>query len=1224
MTRATLAARALALACTATLLGSPSLLPSVPAQSGCPAPDVPISVGVKLQGELSTTDCPGTIRTSSYADDYVFQATAGVEYTIQMWSSDFDTYLNLRDASGTLVAYNDDSGFSLNSRIEYTPGVSGTLVVEAASYGGSGTTGAYEVMVHDLPCTTAGTIEPGQTVTGAITETDCFPAYYGGYYDRHTLAVAPGQRYVVTMTDEFLGSLALVDDEGVYVAFGLRDDEGVTTLIHQTSSAGTYAVEVSGQPDGAPGAYTLSVAAGPCTSTNAPIAPGDTVAGDLSPNDCYSTVWGFEGYTFMDRYTFAAEAGQAYVIAMASDEVMPFVTLFNSAGEIVAQRYSYDTTPAQIRYTAPAAGTYTIEATSASYQQIGDYTVSLALGVPCSNAATPIESGQSLSGALEVTDCYDPFRQSSYHDRYTFTAEAGTQYVVEMTSSTLDSYINVVDASGALVAANDDGGIGVNSRLVFTPPEPGVYTIHATSFYYEETGSYTVSLNAGAACTAAVTPIGAGETASGALTSSDCFGPLRPFSYYDQYTFEGVEGTAYTIDMAGAFDTFLYLVDATGGLVAFDDDGGPGLDARISVVLPASGAYTIHATSWAGGVTGPYTVSLAEGGGGGGEPCADKATPIALDQMIEADLDGNECPSVSRPWALRDPYTFEAQEGTTYAIAMTSDEVDTYVVLLDASGQVVGEDDDGGVGLNSRLVFEAPADGVYTIEATTFAPDETGAYTLSLALDDGGGGGESCAPTPVPIGVGQTIEAELSFDDCYGNVRTFARHDRYTAAAQPGVAYRVTMGSAEIDSWLILLDESGEVIAQDDDSGGLFDAEIVFTLQEGGVVQIQATSFGADEVGPYGITFETVDPAARRGSCVASPMKIEPGSKLENSLQKTDCLAPERPSSFGDRYTIDAVAGGLYTVTMSSDEIDSRLVVLDPSGSIVAENDNGGGKRDARVALAPTADGAYTIVAVSTEEQQTGRYEIVVEGTSAGTVGVYVPASGAWFLKNANEAGAADLVFSYGPAASPFVALSGDWDGDGRDTVGLYDPSSGFFFLRNANAPGGADLVFGFGPGGFTFVPVVGDWNGDGTDTVGVYDTSTGFFFLRNTNGPGGADLVFSFGPGGSSFAPLVGDWNGDGVDTVGVYAAATGAFFLRNANAPGGADLVYAFGPGGSGFEPLVGDWNADRVDTVGLYAPQTGTFFLRNQHAGGAADRVFGYGPAGARPVVGDWNGR
>jgi hypothetical protein len=52
----------------------------------------------------------------------------------------------------------------------------------------------------------------------------------------------------------------------------------------------------------------------------------------------------------------------------------------------------------------------------------------------------------------------------------------------------------------------------------------------------------------------------------------------------------------------------------------------------------------------------------------------------------------------------------------------------------------------------------------------------------------------------------------------------------------------------------------------------------------------------------------------------------------------------------------------------------------------------------------------------------------------------------------------------------------GDWDGDERDTVGVYVPATGAWFLRNANAPGPADLVFSYGPTNGT--PVVGDWDG--------------------------------------------------------------------------------------------------------------------------------------------------
>lgn len=249
---------------------------------------------------------------------------------------------------------------------------------------------------------------------------------------------------------------------------------------------------------------------------------------------------------------------------------------------------------------------------------------------------------------------------------------------------------------------------------------------------------------------------------------------------------------------------------------------------------------------------------------------------------------------------------------------------------------------------------------------------------------------------------------------------------------------------------------------------------------------------------------------------------------------------------------------------------------------------------------------------------------VVKIGSGPGdTPGIYIPSSGAFFLRTSNSPGPAVSVFTFGPSSAGFVPLAGDWDGNGTTTIGIYDPVTGAFFLKNSDSNGAADLVFNFGPGGADIVPIIGDWNGDGTDTIGIYATSTGSFFLRNTNDPGAADVVFNFGPGGLEFSPLAGDWNGDGVDTIGIYGTSSGVFFLRNVNAPGGADLAFNFGPGGATILPLVGDWNADGSDTIGIYGVTTGAWFLRNSNAGGGADLVFSYGPAGATPIAGHWGG-
>ena len=275
-----------------------------------------------------------------------------------------------------------------------------------------------------------------------------------------------------------------------------------------------------------------------------------------------------------------------------------------------------------------------------------------------------------------------------------------------------------------------------------------------------------------------------------------------------------------------------------------------------------------------------------------------------------------------------------------------------------------------------------------------------------------------------------------------------------------------------------------------------------------------------------------------------------------------------------------------------------------------------------------------SLIISSCGEDEAGEIYVVELGSSIYRIGtgpgvdapgLYDPAHAAFFLKNSNTGGVADMTFTYGGSGLGLVPIVGDWNGDGIDTIGLYDPAHAAFFLRNTNSGGTGEITFTYGPAGMGFIPIVGDWNGDGVDTVGLYDPAHGAFFLRNSNSGGIADVTFTYGPAGAGFIPLAGDWNGDGTATIGLYDPAHGAFFLRNSNSGGIADITFTYGPAGAGLIPLVGDWNKDGIDTIGLYGPSNRSFFLRNSNSVGIADIAFTYGPAGMgyQPLVGDWDG-
>lgn len=242
-------------------------------------------------------------------------------------------------------------------------------------------------------------------------------------------------------------------------------------------------------------------------------------------------------------------------------------------------------------------------------------------------------------------------------------------------------------------------------------------------------------------------------------------------------------------------------------------------------------------------------------------------------------------------------------------------------------------------------------------------------------------------------------------------------------------------------------------------------------------------------------------------------------------------------------------------------------------------------------------------------------------GVIESTVGVFDPSTASVYLRSENNSGTPDAgQYNYGLPG--WTAITGDFNGDGKESVGVYNSNTATFFLNN-EATSFADIpAFNYGIPGWT--PIVGDWDGDGIDTIGVYNPDTATFFLRNSNTTGVADMP-AFNYGAAGWNPIVGDWDGDGIDTVGVQNPDTSTFFLRNSNTPGIADLP-AFNYGGSGWTPLAGDWNSDGVDTIGVYDGASSSFYLRNANSAGAPDvPVFSYGPAGGgwQPLVGDWNG-
>jgi hypothetical protein len=102
-------------------------------------------------------------------------------------------------------------------------------------------------------------------------------------------------------------------------------------------------------------------------------------------------------------------------------------------------------------------------------------------------------------------------------------------------------------------------------------------------------------------------------------------------------------------------------------------------------------------------------------------------------QYTEIEPDGNDV----------DFYRFNGRAGDAVTAEIVSSALDTVIVLMDASGNVLALDDDGGAGVLSRLATFLPAKGTYYLGVSTYPDTDfsgdgegTGRYVLRADVSD--------------------------------------------------------------------------------------------------------------------------------------------------------------------------------------------------------------------------------------------------------------------------------------------------------------------------------------------------------------------------------------------------------------------------------------------------------------------------------------------------------
>ena len=434
--------------------------------------------------------------------------------------------------------------------------------------------------------------------------------------------------------------------------------------------------------------------------------------------------------------------------------------------------------------------------------------------------------------------------------------------------------------------------------------------------------------------------LGDGFERTGSLESGDCVVSVYSRDrWVDWYSFRLSEPTRVQIEMTNLRDIDPYLIlSGHGGEIERDDDGGPGYDARIERTLVA-GTYQIGATKYDADA-GSYRLTIGLGATATGRCETTDLGTLSANVSRTGELASGDCRIEARTNRQReaDTYMFALSEPTRVQIEMTSRDIDPFLILSGDGGEIE-RDDDGGPGYDARIERTLIA-GTYQIRATQYYAD-SGSYQLSIDL--GAITSQRCEATDLgTLSTNISWTGELASGDCRIEARTNRQReaDIYAFTLSESTRVQIEMTSRDIDPYLILSGNGGEIERDDDDGPGL-DARIERTLTAG-TYQLGATKYDASS-GSYRLTIDLGTTATQR--CETTDLgTLSADTSRTGELASGDCRIEVWPNRqrWTDVYAFTLPERAQVRIELgNTGRIDPYLIIMSRDGEEIERDDNG-------------------------------------------------------------------------------------------------------------------------------------------------------------------------------------------------------------------------------------------------------------------------------------------
>ena len=442
-----------------------------------------------------------------------------------------------------------------------------------------------------------------------------------------------------------------------------------------------------------------------------------------------------------------------------------------------------------------------------------------------------------------------------------------------------DPYLTIYDHRGNFVAENDDGSGDGNSFIVTQLDAGATYTINAG--YYDGSGHYTLHVSP-----TETIPASGGEIRANGITG---------------FTFTPNTSAVWELVTSnnGGNDPYVTVFDIYGDVHAYDDDSMGDMNAHCTTYLDAGVTYLVNAGNY-GGESGNFTLTVSQ--------VRNELPGSGADVRVSGSSAYLFTPNQSGYWELR---------------TSNSGGSDPFLVIYDAYGDYIDDDDDGAGGYDSLMSVYLDAGSTYVVTVGFYDGSST---TLSVYPENGGG------TSPQPTTPSQSGGALSSSG---GSVQVSGRTEISFTPSRTGLWVIYTSNNGDSDPVLDIADARGNIFDTDDDGGDELNSLLALVLNEGTTYTIIARFYSGGS-----------------GSCTVT------------------AKAPAEFYTGGGNAQVNNATGFTFTPNQSGNwelrtsgngNDDPLMFITDSSGRIIGNDDDSGGSYNALLTINLSAGETYYI-----------------------------------------------------------------------------------------------------------------------------------------------------------------------------------------------------------------------------------------------------------------------